>query len=296
MTSSDKSQQNHPDSSRPSGADPAPPVTLTFDPHRLVRNVFVFCVAVNVMFVLLDHLVNVRGWADIGSVRRIFNTGREDALAAWFAITQTFMVALTLWLTFVTVKQQGGSKWRIIGWLVLALFFTYMAADDGARLHERLGSAFKAAHRHDSPEESWAAAILSVFPSYTWQIVFLPMFGALGLFTMVFLWRELDEWRSIALVGVALGCLVLAVSMDFVEGLDADHPWNPYTWLADRFGFEGLTTKRYRTPYRALRHYSKSIEESIEMLGMTILWIVLLRHWFRMAATLQVRFVRREPS
>ena len=289
MTSSHDKKREHQDPIRPSGDHPPATVQLTFDPDRVVRNIFVFCVVANVSFFLLDFFINYLRLADTGAIRRLFNTAKENGLAAWFSVTQTVMVALTLWLTFVTVKQQGGSKWKRIGWLVLALFFTYMAVDDGSALHERLGSAFDASNR-DAAKESWG------FPSYTWQILFLPLFSALGLFTLVFLWRELDERRAQILVAVALACFVLAVGLDFVEGLDPAHRWNLYTLLSDRLELDGLSTKGYRTPYQVLRHFSKSIEESLEMLGMTILWIVFLRHWIRSTGNLQVRFVRRVSS
>ena len=290
--------QTTPDPAGPPGDPPAPlpPVELTFDPQRVLRIIFVACLTVIISLFILDFFVNYRGWATIGAVRRIFNTAREDSMAGWLAVTQTFMVALTLWVLFVTARQQGGSRWRSIGWLVLALFFTYMAADDGAHLHERLGTAFKTLHRGASEDESWGAAVLAVFPSYTWQILFVPVYGAFGLFTLVFLWRELGDRRSKILAAVALSCLVVAVGLDFLEGLEPTHDLNPYSMLADRFELDGLKTKGYRSPYRVLRHFSKSLEECIEMLGVNLLWLVFLGHWFRTAANLQVRFVWRAGS
>ncbi len=292
MTDPDKTTPDPPGD--PSALPPL--VELTFDPHRVLRNIFITCLLINLAFFILDIFLNYKGLATIGSVRRIFNTAREDGLAGWFAVTQTAMLALTLWLLFVTARQQGGSRWRSTGWLVLALFFTYMAADDGAHLHERLGTAFKTLHRGGTVDESWGAAVLAVFPSYTWQILFVPVYGAFGLFTLVFLWRELRDRRSKILVAVALSCLVVAVGLDFLEGLEPTHDLNPYSALADRFGLDGLTTKRYRSPYSALRHFSKSLEECIEILGINLLWLVFLGHWFRTAANLQVRFVRRGGS
>jgi hypothetical protein len=270
-------------------------VELTVDPHRLVRNVFLVCLAAILAFFLLDCFVNYRMWIDLPSIRRLFNTTREDGMASWFGVTQTFMVALTLWLIFVTARQQTGSRWRQAGWLVLALFFTYMAIDDGSALHERLGSALEDMQESGSGD-SWAAALLDVFPSYAWQVCLLPFFGALGLFTLFFLWRELNDTPSRVLVAAAVGCMALAVGLDFVEGLDPDHSWNVYTGFSERFGWEGLTTEAYDTPYEVLRHFSKSLEESLEMLAMTLLWVVFLRHWIRSAGDLRVRFVRREPG
>ena len=74
----------------------------------------------------------------------MFNTAREDGLASWFAVTQTLLIALTLWLIYSVAKAGRKPRAIVVGWLVLALFFTYMAIDDGAQIHERLGSTFKA--------------------------------------------------------------------------------------------------------------------------------------------------------
>jgi hypothetical protein len=287
--------QDQQDLTPPMGESAPRCVELTVDPDRLIRSVFLVCLLVNLAFFLLDCFVNYRAWIDISSIRRLFNTTREDGMPSWFGVTQTFMVALTLWLIFVTARQQPGSRWRQTGWLVLALFFTYMAIDDGSALHERLGSALEDIQDSGSGD-SWGAALLDVFPSYAWQVFLLPFFGALGLFTLVFLWRELNDTPSRALVAAAVGCMVLAVGLDFVEGLDPDHPWNLYTRLAEGLGLESLTTESYDTPYEVLRHFSKSIEESLEMLAMTVLWIVFLRYWIRSTGDLRVRFVRREHA
>ncbi len=50
-------------------------------------------------------------------------------------------------------------------------------------IHERLGTAVETLG-----EDS---RLLEAFPSFAWQILFVPLFGALGLFMLWFLWREL---------------------------------------------------------------------------------------------------------
>ena len=63
-----------------------------------------------------------------------------------------------------------------------------------------------------------------------------------------------------ALVIAGIGLLVLAVGMDFCEGLDRKHPWNPYQWLAGYRDVGAFTRARFqRPPYDALVHFSKSI-------------------------------------
>jgi hypothetical protein len=192
--------QDHQAPTPPTGESPPRCVDLTVDSERLVRNVLLVCLLANLAFFLLDCFVNYRGWIDISSIRRLFNTTREDGMASWFGVTQTLMVALTLWLVFVTVRQQPGSRWRQAGWLVLALFFTYMAIDDGSSLHERLGTAIENIQDSGSGD-SWAAALLDVFPSYAWQVFLLPLFGALGLFMLFFLLERLHAARGASWLG-----------------------------------------------------------------------------------------------
>jgi len=269
--------------------------------RRLVRNLVLFCLLAEVAFVLLDATVNYGRWTDYGMIRRLCNIAREDGLASWFGTTQTFMVGLTLWWIYRVAKRDGRPKPVVIGWLFLALFFMYMAADDGAEIHERMGSAFKKAHESSHtafrPEPPlWGEKVLNVFPSYAWQIVFMPFFGTIGIFMLVFLWKELAVPGARCWVGVALMCFCVGVGLDFVEGLDEDHRWNLYTQVADRYDLRAFTLRQFgRRPYDALRHFSKSFEEFLEMAGTTILWGVFLSHLFNRSRELNVRFTG-EPA
>ena len=58
-----------------------------------------------------------------------------------------------------------------LGWLVMALFFSYIALDDGAALHERLGSTFRVLQQR-APVGAAAGGegLLDVFPSYAVQV------------------------------------------------------------------------------------------------------------------------------
>lgn len=241
----------------------------------------------------LDYFVNYGRLTTIGPVRRMFNTTREDGLASWLGITQTLLVALTLWLIYLTVRRTPGStRWRKLGWLILAAFVTYMAADDGATIHERMGSTFRELQERSSAgSPSFGARLLEAFPSYPWQILFLPVFGAFGLFMLVFLWRELATRPQRLVIAAAVACFVVAVGLDFCEGLDRDHRLNPYAWLSDRLELSEFTRRRFgRDGYTALVHFSKSFEEVIEMFGMTLLWVTFLGHWMRLAPEVRLTF------
>ena len=263
---------------------PVTPVKMTIDSERLARRVLYFCIAVEVLFVFLDYHVNYGEWTHIGAMRRMFNTAREDGLASWFATTQTLLSGLTLGLIYLSSKNGPGPRWKATGWLILTLFFFYMAIDDGAQLHERLASTFKAM-RED------AGSSLDFFPSYTWHLLFLPIFGALGLFMLWFLWHHLETSSLKVLLLTAISLQVFAVGLDFIEGLDEDHRWNLYTIVSERYDLEPWTRERFgETAFDTLRHFSKSIEEAVEMASISILWFLFLCHLSTMPGTLKVRF------
>ena len=82
----------------------------------------------------------------------------------------------------------------------------------------------------------------------------------------------------------------LAVTMDFFEGTDPEDPLNPYTALAERFDVEDWTRARFdHTAYDTFRHFSKSIEEAIEMFSMSLFLYVFIRHLTSMAGELRLR-------
>lgn len=246
---------------------------LNIDPVRLARRVFLLCVTAEIVFVLLDYHVNYGRLVDVGAIRRMTNIAREDSLASWFGTTQTLFVALTAWVLFVLARAGHVAAWRQVGWTVVAAMFTYMAVDDGAQLHERFGTLAQVWSDTSGP------SVLGAFPSFTWQILFVPVFGLFGLALAFFLWRELRSRAAFALVSLALGCLVLAVALDFVEGLEVDHPLNIYTWIVTQVDLEDFAATRFRqNAYDAVEHFSRSLEEFLEMLANTLLWVTFLRH------------------
>lgn len=245
---------------------------------RAITILFLCLLGAELFFVWADHVINVGRLTDQGSIRRFFNITREDAVASWFAVTQTWMLGLTAGVLYLVSQGRQDARWQRTGWAILCLFFFYMAMDDGAEFHERIGSAVKAMILGD--DAAGGSRAIGIFPSYTWQLVFLPIFGAFGVFLLWFLNRTLTSGRDKALVVVAIGLLVLAVIADFFEGIDnRAHPLDLYTAWAEA-----------RDVSRAgLVHYSKAVEEFFEMLSMSVLWIVLLRHLALTAPVIEFR-------
>ena len=245
--------------------------------RRGILILFLCLLGAELFFVWADHVINVGRLIDQGPIRRFFNITREDAIASWFAVTQTWMLGLTAGVLYLVSRARQDARWQRVGWAVLCLFFFYMAMDDGAEFHERIGSSVKALILGDAAGESRA---IGIFPSYTWQLVFLPIFGAFGLFVLWFLNRTLTSTREKLLVVAAIGLLVLAVVADFFEGIDNPrHRLDLYTALADAWDVSRA----------GFVHYSKAVEEFFEMLSMSILWIVLLRHLLQTVPVLEFR-------
>ncbi len=260
-------------------------VILSLDAERVARRVLLVCVLAELALFLLDYHVNYGRATNIGAIRRLFNTAREDGLASWLGTTQTLLAALTLWFTYIIARPQPKPRWWKAAWLALALFFTYMAIDDGAELHERLGTTVETLKEDSSP-------LLASFPSYTWQVLFLPFFGAFGLFMLVFLWKELDTRSSRLVLVSAIGCLALAVVLDFFEGLEPDHALTVHTYISENTNFDARAQARFARPgYDTLQHFSRSAEETLEMLANSLLWFLFLRNLPRVSSGgLQVRF------
>lgn len=241
------------------------------------------CLALEGLLFLLDYHVNYGRWTEIGALRRMFNTTRDDGLASWLGTTQTLFLALTVWLTYWMQRAVARPRWAQRGWMVLAIFFTYMAVDDGATIHERLGTAYRM--KVLASESSFG------FPSYAWQVAVLPALVLMGFFTFAFLLRELRSRRAKVTLFVALSGLALAVGVDFVEELERDHPMNAYRLAAERYQLDAWTEARFHhSAYSTLRHFSKSVEETLEMASMSMIWFVFLCHLLGSTRALRVNF------
>lgn len=249
---------------------------IEFDGKRLTSIFLIVLIGIELLFVIGDEIFNVRGVISYGPIRRLFNIALEDSVASWFAITQTWMLALTAAFIYLVVSADKGACWRRVGWALIALFFCYMAIDDGAKFHERIGSTVRRIVQGENADSGTRQ--IGIFPSYTWQLVFMPMFSAFGLFLLWFLNKELQFLRDKWMVVVAIALLVLAVTADFFEGIEGPHPLNLQSWASTTWDVDR----------RVIYHYSQSFEEFIEMVAISLLWVVFLRHLVQIAPNIQL--------
>ncbi len=226
------------------------PQPFNFDPETAGRKVLLCCLLVELAILLLDLLFNYFQWIDSSSLRKIFNVAREESLGTWFSVVQAAVAGLVLLALHDVSRRRQTGGW---GWLVLALFFLYLSADDAAKIHERVGGTMGKLARSD--DAGIFSSIASSFPSYNWQWVFAPFFGGFGLYILYFLWRQVSENRLRLMVLAAFGCWALAVGIDFLEGREGF-----FESMAN-----ALEVKKYTVSHPLLM-----LEEFLEMFGTTL--------------------------
>lgn len=251
------------------------PIELTGAGEKLRLRLFLTLFLVECLLLLADLTLNFGGWTELGPVKRFFNIAREDGVASWFQVSQTLLVALTLWLIVALSFAAGFERVRRWGWLLLALFYTFLCFDDGAQFHERVGSVVEL--RGQSPGSS---SVVSAFPTYHWHLALGPLFFAVGVGMLWFVLRELRaERRNVVLFLLGMAAMGVAQVLDFFEGMRPDSPWNPL-----RVAREWLQYSQDDT-----EHLSRAGEEMLEMYSMTCFWIAYLGYLLREFPRFSVR-------
>jgi hypothetical protein len=101
-----------------------------------------------------------------------------------------------------------------------------------------------------------------------------------GVFMVIFFWRQFRHPLRFSLVMSGLALIAAAVGLDFIEGLGRAHSWNLHVSLEHAWSLDTHT----------VRHFSKSIEEFLEMLGTTLIWVAVLGHFMTRFPTLRLDF------
>ena len=246
----------------------------------IARRVLVIFVLIEAALFGLDYLIAHKELIDNSDLQNLVDITREDTIGTWVSTTQYLLLAGVAWLIHLRTRDDAGATMRAAGWGLIAGFFTYLSFDDGSRFHERMGSLFgDYAPDVSTPFIATAAReLLDFFPSYNWQVAFFPLFGAMALFLLVFLRRELKENSLYAMVLAGLSCWIFAVLLDFLEGAS-----------------EGmaLMTSMFDAGYRTVEHMMRSVEECIELFGATLMLSAFLAHFTRIADGWSIRFVAR---
>lgn len=248
---------------------------VRLNPRRAALKLLALLLVVELLLVLGDLVFNFGRGAERPAIRAFFNIAREGSLASWFSSVLFLLTAANLGFIFLLEKDRPPMRWRRWGWLLLALFFLYLSMDDGAQFHERFGSAAKAmTAQTPAPSRTLPGKQVIAYPGYSWQIVFAPFFGFMAFFLLFFLYYEFDDRLSLAFFIVGLSLFVVAVGLDFIEGLERNHPLNLLRQIQDSLHLADYT----------IEHQQKVLEEFLEMLGTSFFWCAFLNHTGRLRA------------
>lgn len=242
---------------------------------RVVLVTFILLLVADYTLVLLDVLIARWRLVPVLGLHHAFDMTQEANLLTWYSSTQLLFVAILGSLCACRLRLTGAARWRQAGWVIIALFFLYMAVDDGAYLHERMGGTFGHA-----VEGAKSAGLVGRYPSYYWQILLGPPFAAMGLFMLVFLQRELGR-RMQWVVVAALGCYAVAVFLDFLDGYGEG---DVYRYLST------LTAASRNTQ----QHYMRVVEEFLELLGTTLFLCITLYRCATIPGTVTLVFATPE--
>ncbi len=252
------------------------PLNFNLIPDVITTRIFWCLLGFELFIVFLDVFVSHYKWIPIGSIRRMVNITREDSLSNWFSSLQAIAVGSVIWLTAIGVRKQmqdNHYKRKFYCWAGIGTFFIYLGIDDAIKFHERMGTAFKVLLTRDDAASGTGVlgSLYDVFPSYLWQMIFGPFFVSICIFMLWFLWKELSSRKLWDWFLVGIGLYVVAVGLDFIEGLDGA----PYEEMGIADFFSTLNDR--------IKHMSKALEEFLEMLGTTIFLIVFLKNIFGMS-------------
>jgi hypothetical protein len=214
-------------------------------------------------------------------LRRLCNAAREDGIASWVATVQAAAIAGAAWACWAAARHDPATHPRRHGWLLVALVLSWVAFDDGARVHEALGTMVDEwldPIRRD-PEATGILAWVGRYPSYGWQLIVAPPLGVAGALGCWFFAREVRGSATRRLLVAMLLIFAVTLAMDFVEGLDRDHPWNVWARFAVDERLDDWSHRRFDTSaFATLQHGARVVEELLEVAGGTVLLVLLLGH------------------
>jgi hypothetical protein len=223
------------------------------DARRLPSRLFYGLAAIAAALTVADLVIYYGGLVDDLGFQRIFAMTREENVPTWYSTLVFFVFASSLWLASRKERSRG-RRGPARGFAFLAAFFLYLSADEAARIHERIGNL--------AADRSLTAGL----PGYSWLAVYLPIFGAVALFMLYFLWREWSFPRGRAMLLLGFACLGAALVIEFFEGVTD--------------GYQNFSEALGWPPVR-LEHTGKVVEECLENLGTLLLLYASTTHVLR---------------
>jgi hypothetical protein len=236
----------------------------TVDTDRLIRAIFIGSIVIIVFLIIADYVFNYVDVLDEQSFRRIWNIAREQSIPTWFSSIQAQLLGVTV-MAIAWIQAGEISRVKTIIWLLIGLFFLWIGIDDFAEIHEKLGGVLE--RLAAKGENSAVTEIMLQNPSFSWHTFIAPFFALCGLGILLFLWLSFWRLRLVHFLILGFGCWAVAQGLDFIEGLDD----------VDIFYDEIQQMLSIRRKY-GVTHLFKVIEEVLEMLGTTLLWVGFLHY------------------
>lgn len=247
-------------------------ITIQVNASKNLLRLLLALFAIEVLLLAADLTLNHAEWSEYGPVQRFFNIAREDGVASWFQVTQTLLVALTLWLICALSFAAKRTALIRFSWMVFALFYSFLAFDDGSQFHERVGTIVEMgsgdeAAQEQSVDTGGEPEPAGGFPTYFWHLAMGPFFAAFGIFLLWFALREMRKDRTAFLLFLlGMAAMGAAQVLDFFEGMSPVEPANPLRLLRKFTGYG----------QEEVEHFSRAVEETIEMVSMSYFWIAYL--------------------
>ncbi len=175
------------------------------------------------------------------NLAELFNFDTEKSIPTLFSVLLLFFAAALLLLAFFVDGGKINKKWH---WFFLSIVFIFLAIDESLQIHERINGYIKT----------------YIFQTdgllyYVWVIPYGVLALLLFIFYLKFLWRLPKKTRNLLIISGVIFCIG-AVGIEILEGGEASS--------------NGKLTLTYAILY--------SVEELLEMLGVTLLIFTLLNY------------------
>lgn len=237
-------------------------IQINLSPGIVARRFFLFFSSLAIVAVILDYFFAWEKLSSLLVLQNLFAMNKEMTLCSWLSAVYFLLLGGTC-LVMACRESAAGHRWQAWDWRSLGFFFCFLSFDDASHIHERLGSAFSLYAKTQSAEGniSVAAWLGESFPSYFWQVLYMPVLGIIGSFFFIKLWKELkNTWPRILLV-LAFSVLALAEGLDFLEGL-----------VMRYYAIETL----FNVSPGAIKHSQQVVEEFLELIGVNLLTTLLV--------------------
>lgn len=226
-------------------------LTLEINEYSLPKRMFWYLWLVCCGLVACDSVLTFHDVTGYYVFNRVFDMTREESIPNWYASILLFCIALTCAVTY-TIQRRRVDRRDALPWVFFAGFFTFLSMDDGAKIHERLGSFFRELAEEGDGVFTVFQTVLETASTYSWQIFVLPVFLFFAFF--ILLWgfnnisvRETHRW-------ILLGgfFIAIALGLDYFEGLVDNGV----------IDLEGRPLS-----VNTIEHYQRVLEEFSEMTG-----------------------------